>query len=1375
MLGFDGIEKQHELLPLVLQVGKEKGSVLIHDDQARRGISFEQDLVHIFVEDFGQFMLSSTSHPTRVAGFYLLVSTNQVSRPLLVGALRCLRTFLPYMHADTDVAFRRDVLSLLQTLFVRIRAASSSLGRMLRKEQILGETTGPEHLRLSPSILDAHRQFMEWFHAFIALEMHPSASYQRHISALSSLRLLVKSGVDEKLPLMVLSKSAEMGIKWPFDIEIFDRKTLRGLFDLLLDAFNDVQEDAQSLMEIGQAGAAYSNLNHRKIWRSELSHALESARSKMLHSGRMDHADGFARLYSLLAQSILVENNAPTDLDGEDSLQSHRLISGVIDGILGSIEAAILVAKGGLAAAVNEHPIHGLFISLRYVLRGPLESSSESHANQNIREATMPQLARLARSVLETWGVVTPLLCNDAPEGFMPGDIEEEGEISTKDVLSYAWRALKESMLLAKEIGLRFAEYPLKLNPDDNAQTTVIEQFGNLCFTQLAEIRHRVKRALSIIDEKGSMVTRRSAGIPALLVALICADSAGSLVDKAVGDLLNIAGRKPGSSETDETSLPQVHAMNSLKVLFSSSKMGSSLNKHIVKVMEMSAEGMGSPRWAIRNCSLMLFRSLIDRLVGSNESYTETFEPSKNVARLNYERFSGLSELILRMLGDSSKAATSDGEAIRTEAIFPVLGLLRRAPPSGSIRSVMMPLILDAVGHPEWHVREIASRTYAVLSDKANVVEEWAALMTKYATLSHNAVHGRVLCLKYLILGRQGNGLVENVHGFVRLLNEIAMISSDVLSGRFSPIVKATYLELANLIGEICAFAEDAHSKGALPMFADLCKADDIRKSTADTAEITNPIFSLLSRASMKLHLLETLWEMRYSNDPASDIEDVTVSKNAQHVFLRPASPDTTWSTKLSVIEAMDELVSSAPLHVATLYGRLLSDSLTPTASLGQPHAFLEPSIVRIIDRCTLRQPRSAIHLQKRLAAASSDSPSLSSTLWTATTPENLATALRAWAHKIAGRRLLHGTWSDSLLSELQHWDAAMRCAIHEDNDFSLRLSAAQSLQALTHIWSLHPRIPSRVLVDLIFTLHDIMTDDDDDIRDVGASVAHTLLSFLSTKHPGPPDTSRTPIPPIARSSLRQFLVKSPHTRDAHPFIAREALRRLANASSQPGEAVEFRDVNKQLEELDRLNEHTPLFATEKQNLYFDPVRDQCDAWSVVLKRLFLQSATRKSAATLQSPPPPLTSQTLQALTTHTHNSIIALTQRAESADPLASGALGWSSAPDYFVLGMRVVHCADVVLNAVGCFGSSLGCAGAGAGYRGRGDDKVLKKSKTKIRRALVQFLKVGRERDVHPLWLEGAERVLVCAVRRGLGRVGGVVSSIEEGLAGHRDESDF
>jgi hypothetical protein len=43
------------------------------------------------------------------------------------------------------------------------------------------------------------------------------------------------------------------------------------------------------------------------------------------------------------------------------------------------------------------------------------------------------------------WDCVKDVLCNDAPEGHMPDELEGEQDVTTKDILSYSWRALKEA------------------------------------------------------------------------------------------------------------------------------------------------------------------------------------------------------------------------------------------------------------------------------------------------------------------------------------------------------------------------------------------------------------------------------------------------------------------------------------------------------------------------------------------------------------------------------------------------------------------------------------------------------------------------------------------------------------------------------------------------------------------------------------------------------------------------------------------------------------------------------------------------------------------------------------------------------------------
>jgi hypothetical protein len=53
--------------------------------------------------------------------------------------------------------------------------------------------------------------------------------------------------------------------------------------------------------------------------------------------------------------------------------------------------------------------------------------------------------AKIFECLRMVWNCVKDVLCNDAPEGHMPEELEGEQDITTKDILSYSWRALKEA------------------------------------------------------------------------------------------------------------------------------------------------------------------------------------------------------------------------------------------------------------------------------------------------------------------------------------------------------------------------------------------------------------------------------------------------------------------------------------------------------------------------------------------------------------------------------------------------------------------------------------------------------------------------------------------------------------------------------------------------------------------------------------------------------------------------------------------------------------------------------------------------------------------------------------------------------------------
>ena len=105
------------------------------------------------------------------------------------------------------------------------------------------------------------------------------------------------------------------------------------------------------------------------------------------------------------------------------------------------------------------------------------------------------------------WHCVRPILCNDAPEGHVPEDLDPESDVNTKDILSYCWRALKEARYDSRcrfatiaDVNSSLIQSLVLRAPisDRNEQTAFVgleeqdlQELVTLAFKQLTELRHR--------------------------------------------------------------------------------------------------------------------------------------------------------------------------------------------------------------------------------------------------------------------------------------------------------------------------------------------------------------------------------------------------------------------------------------------------------------------------------------------------------------------------------------------------------------------------------------------------------------------------------------------------------------------------------------------------------------------------------------------------------------------------------------------------------------------------------------------------------------------------------------------------------------------
>lgn len=126
-----------------------------------------------------------------------------------------------------------------------------------------------------------------------------------------------------------------------------------------------------------------------------------------------------------------------------------------------------------------------------------------------------------------------------------------------------------------------------------------------------------------------------------------------------------------------------------------------------------------------------------------------------------------------------------------------------------------------------------------------------------------------------------------------------------------------------------------------------------------------------------------------------------------------------------------------------------------------------------------------------------------------------------------------------------------------------------------------------------IFRILDMMNDDDDEVRQVGAQVAARITAWAAGHQHEPQNVSMAP---LACRRLCRHLLKR-HGSSKRVIV--EAFRRLLGCDDRACQSLV--PVNMQLEEL--CNEQDVLFAVEKSNLYSDPVKE-ARVWMSFLERL---------------------------------------------------------------------------------------------------------------------------------------------------------------------------
>lgn len=325
----------------------------------------------------------------------LSIVINPASNPTIssslfpIDILQVLQQVLPYFQTETNAKFRDEYLVVIKSLFAHVRRGLIPLSR----EQISHANGNSivEFGKEEDSTLDVSRTqtlseknatFLEWFDEFLINELHPCASYQRHITALKALLSLgvpsqFKNGVNKVVSANRTDEEFHnISSEYFLGFQLF-----RLLLDLIMDPFDDVRSAAALLL-----GNLLSNVDSTNRFfnynisielednegKNEISNSrplyqilqnlfistIDRARSSMACTGRADHADGFGRLCQLRFDFYKVINTF-TGINDRFS---------VFNNLLSSLSEDIKGLQDNFSFAVGNSSLHGNLIALRCVI-----------------------------------------------------------------------------------------------------------------------------------------------------------------------------------------------------------------------------------------------------------------------------------------------------------------------------------------------------------------------------------------------------------------------------------------------------------------------------------------------------------------------------------------------------------------------------------------------------------------------------------------------------------------------------------------------------------------------------------------------------------------------------------------------------------------------------------------------------------------------------------------------------------------------------------------------------------------------------------------------------------------------------------------------
>lgn len=730
---------------------------------------FQDDRL-ISLENIETFLQEDES---KLPAFELLTFSAKKSRPVNAYIFKLIQRNLNIFFVDNEIETRNYFCSTFKHFILRIRDSAYSLNRSVIKLKKANKF--PIEQQENEERIAECEKFLLWFVQYLKVQICPGTQYQRNDLAFKLLKILVESGIDNS----VLEQHIDMRNRreYPFSISLFtDISLLRLLIENLKSNYDDIRESAKELLAVAL------NSSNGYVVRNEFDWEAVS-----------HQANKYLKVYQTSEIGAAVQN--VLFYTSKDKLL-------FINNLIELLKNKLSNSKHNYMKHLND-PIGGYFMSLSMILK-------EAEFTPEENDAIIRQCLSL---VFDNWEAVKTIVCYDSSEEHRPA-IFIDCNIEDQVIITNAFRSIKESSALLNTILSRYAlsEEQLTVLGDllihqlfsirhSGAFQSVLPSFQTCCIRCCQEYPSQLKTwlegILASLEVKTQNITRRSGGIPFLLSIIFTTEKGKErpLLKYAFENLERIASAPIGEHQ-DKVDLPQINAFNCIRAIFIESKLSEPCALYVPSALSLSLRNFTSDIWALRNCSIMLFTSLQNRLFGKY---------GKNVsARLFFTRYQGIRESLLDILQLSIRVPSGDVENTGShpqshlESIFLVLNLLSRLKPTPGYDGLNAFIIevTRCLENSNWKIREMASRTIASLIEEP--YEKSAILLKSSSIAKQNKLHGVLLAVNHLI--QVSAVTAEHNKPFSDLIDVIFEKEPEFLTCNPSYVTAKAYVQLVNTV-----------------------------------------------------------------------------------------------------------------------------------------------------------------------------------------------------------------------------------------------------------------------------------------------------------------------------------------------------------------------------------------------------------------------------------------------------------------------------------------------------------------------------------------------------------------------------------------------